>query len=135
MRGVTNEVAAANASAARIECARLLIVYWVQLEIVRCSVGVNYCLLTLFSGPGISVLHPNNARIPLRVNVFEDVLVVHFTGCRLLATRIIPNLEVSDLSPRTFDVGDNITFRDLLVVHVKEYLTCLLYTSPSPRDS
>lgn len=52
--------------------------------------------------------------------MFEDVLVIHFSGEWFLATGVIALLEVCDLRPGGVDIGDDVAFGDLLVIHIEE---------------
>ena len=52
----------------------------------------------------------------------EDVPEVDLARGRFVAARVVAHLEVADLVPRRIDVGDQVPFRNLLVIEVVEDL-------------
>ncbi len=66
------------------------------------------------------MFHAHDHVFGLAGDVFEDVLVVHFSGEGFLAAGVVALLEVGDLRPSGVDIGDDIAFGDLLVIHIEE---------------
>src|SRR5688500_5943588 len=81
-----------------------------DLERIGRDVGVDQRLLAFLAGLRIAVLHAEHAVEPLRTDVAEQILVVHFPGARLFAPGVVADLEVHDLAPGVIDVRDDVAF-------------------------
>src|SRR5690554_796959 len=57
------------------------------------------------------------------INMFEYVSVVNFSGSGFFSSRIITDMESTYLVPGTIDIGNDITFSYLLVIHIIDDLT------------
>ena len=91
-------------------------------ETVRFAVGLDKGHLTFLTRFGVTVLHAEDAFITLCVYMFENILVVHFSGGGFFSTGIVTYLQVTDLIPRLIEVIDNIAFVPLHMVHVEQEL-------------
>ena len=65
------------------------------------------------------MLHTHHAGKSFLMDVLEHIQVIDLAGRRLLASWVVTDLKVRYFTPRLVDVGDDIPFCDLLVVHVK----------------
>ena len=72
------------------------------------------------------MLHADNQIAAFFLLTFGDRLkyirVVDLTSSRFFASGIVASLKVTNLVPSAVDVGDQVSFADLLVVDVKQYL-------------
>ena len=95
---------------------------WCFLEIIHLPVSCNYCFLAFFSCNRIPMLHPQNSIIPFGMNMLENIPVIDLTGSRFISSRIIPDLEVGGLIPCPINVGNDVSFGDLLMINIEKYL-------------
>ena len=83
------------------------------------SVGVENCEFPFFATDRIAVFHSKNTRISLALNKAEDIVVIDFTRAGFLPSGVVANLEISDLIPACFNVWDQVSFLNLLVVDIE----------------
>ena len=79
-----------------------------------------FSFLPLFA---FAVFHAEYTVISLAVDMFEDVKVINLTCGRFLSSGIIPDMESTDIIPGHVNVGNDIPFGDLLMVHIIDNLT------------
>ena len=82
------------------------------------AVGVDNGLLAFGARDALPVLHAEHSFEAFRVNVTEYVLVVYLARAGLFPTWVIAYVESSDVLPGFVDVGNQITFADLLVIQI-----------------
>src|SRR3546814_12279358 len=80
----------------------------------------------LFSGDTFAMFTTENALVAFVINMFEDILIIHFAGGRFIATRVIADMKRSNIIPASIYIGNDVTFRYLLVVHVVHVLSALM---------
>ncbi len=56
------------------------------------------------------------------MNVPENVQIIDLPCGRFFSPGIITDLEISDLTPRLVNIGDEISFGDLLMVDIEQNL-------------
>ena len=64
---------------------------------------------------------------------FEDVGVIDLASAGFFASGIVARLKVTNFVPSAVDVWDQVSFADLLVVNVKQYLTTWRIDSSANR--
>ena len=68
------------------------------------------------------MLHADDSLEAFAGDMTEDIPIVDFTGPRFFAAGVIPRLKVTDLVPAMVDIGNQVSFRDLLMIDVKQNL-------------
>ena len=96
-------------------------IYATSNESAATYASISACSPAL-PGVAIAVLHAEHAVEPLAPDVPEEIPVVHLARARLLAARVVADLEIRDLAPRVVDVRDDVALVALHVVHVVEDL-------------
>ena len=75
---------------------------------VRFNVGFDQCLFSCMPRIGNAVFHSKDALKFVGMDVSEDITVIDFTRARFFASRVVANLEVTNLIPTFVDVGNQI---------------------------
>src|SRR4249919_2619455 len=94
-----------------------------NLKIITIPVCFYQSHFAFFSFARHTMLHTKNAFIILAMYMFKDVVIIHLTGVRLVATGVISYLQITDLIPCSVDIVDNVTLIALHVIHIKKEFT------------
>lgn len=92
------------------------------LREIRVAVGLDDRTFAGGAFHGVAVFHAHDSLEVLRLQVLEDFTVVDLAGAGLFAAGVVTTLEIRDFIPGVIDVGDEISFGDLLMIDVKEDL-------------
>src|ERR1700722_12660513 len=92
-------------------------------EIICFTVGFYQGFFTIGAGTGHAVFHAEDAFVTLLIDMFENVMVIHFTGAGFFAAGVVADLQIGDMVPGAIQVGDEVAFVALHMVHVEEILT------------
>lgn len=68
------------------------------------------------------MFHTHDAFKSFLVDMLEDILVIHLSSGRFLATWVIADLEVTDFIPCSVDIPDDIPLIALHMVHIEQDL-------------
>ena len=80
--------------------------------------GVDHGPLALLAGHTLAVLHADHTFILLVIQMFEDILIVYLTCCRLIPPGIVAAMESCDLTPCCLYVRYQVTLGNLLMIHI-----------------
>src|SRR6185437_12856770 len=91
-------------------------------KIIGLAVSFYQCFFSFGAGAGHAMLHAEDAFVSLVIDMAEDIVIVHLARTRLFAAGVVADLQIGDVFPGPVEIGDQIAFVAMHVVHVEEIL-------------
>ena len=89
-----------------------------NFKTITFPVCLNYTVLTIFGSDTHTMFHTENTLVILAVNVFENILKIDLASRRFITPWIISEMERCDFTPGSFNIRNQVTFGDLLVIDI-----------------
>src|SRR5664280_2693060 len=99
---------------------------WGEVNLNFKTITLPICLyhafFAFFAFYALAMFHTENAFIFTAIDIFKNIFKVDLSGCRLIASRCIPQMESGYLTPGSFNIWDQVSFSDLLMINIVNYL-------------
>ena len=93
------------------------------LKVIAPAICVDYGPFAFLAGFAFAVLHTQDALVSFFVNMFEDVSIIDFAGCRFFSAGVVAYVKYGYFLPGAVHIGDEVALGNLLMIQIIEDFT------------